>query len=88
MKMFRRNFLQYAGLEYSKNEMFRRKILHYRTWHKPYFYHHFSELSWKKISESSVKTFGMIFCHLKSEKIKTRRMKILIFEMLILFYVQ
>ena len=72
MKMFRRNFLQYAGLEYSKNEMFRRKILHYRTWHKPYFYHHFSELSWKKISESSVKTFGMIFCHLKSEKNKNK----------------
>ena len=30
--MFRQNFVQYAGVEYSKNEMFRRKILHYRTW--------------------------------------------------------
>ena len=48
MKMFRRNFVQHAGVEYSKNEMFRRNISHYRTWHKPYFYHHFSELSWKR----------------------------------------
>ena len=42
--------------------MLRRNISHYRTWHKPYFYHHFSELSWKKISESSVKNLGIIFC--------------------------